>query len=126
MRGIIVTYPKWGIYKRSLPASHQNNRAESFTMTVLEQLWQGTLHPAETIKPTNPEYSQLQSTADETEQKLLSLLTDEGKELFYKLKDISAQLCTIDEYDIFTNAFRLGAKLMQEIMDGTTAPPTID
>ena len=95
-------------------------------MTVLEQLWQGTLHPAETIKPTNPEYSQLQNTADETEQKLLSLLTDEGKELFYKLKDISAQLCTIDEYDIFTNAFRLGAKLMQEIMDGTTAPPTID
>ena len=78
------------------------------------------------IKPTNPEYSQLQGIADETEQKLLSLLTDGGKELFNKLKDTSTQLYAFDEYDIFSNAFRLGAKLMHEIMEGSTASSTID
>lgn len=92
-------------------------------MTILEQLWYENLHPAEIIK-NDPKYSKLLDTADETEKKFLSLLTDEGKELFDKLKDAHTELYAIDECDIFINAVRLGARLMLEIMDGTSAPPT--
>ena len=77
-------------------------------------------------KPQHPQYIQLLNTADETEKQLLSLLTDEGKELFYKLKGINTELYAIDESDIFINAFRLGANLILETKDGASAPSKTD
>lgn len=62
----------------------------------------------------------------ESEIKLLHLLTDEGKELFHKYSDSQSTLSDMEKCDIFTNGFRLGARLMLEIMDGTTAPSTND
>lgn len=94
-------------------------------MKILEQLWNETLHPAEIIK-NDPRYSKLLDTADEIEKKLLSLLTDEEKELFHKLKDTRTELYSIDEYDIFVNSFRIGARIMLEIMDGISVPPIED
>lgn len=77
-------------------------------------------------KPQHPQYTQLLNTADETEKQLLSLLTDEGKKLFYKLKGINTELYAIDESDIFINAFRLGANLILETKDGASAPSKTD
>lgn len=101
--------------KRRTPASHQNNRAESTIMTILEQLWNGTLRPAETPNPPDPRYNELLTLAHETEQKLLSLLTDEGTELFCKLNDIKGELYAMDERKIFATGFSTGANLMLEI-----------
>ena len=59
----------------------------------------------------------------ESEIKLLHLLTEEGKELFHKYADARTDLKDTDECGIFINAFRLGARTVLEIMDGTSAPP---
>lgn len=99
------------------PVSHPNNRAESTTMTILEQLWNGTFHPFEIKKPSFSQYNDLLTTAHESEQKLLSLLTEEGKELYNKLTEARTELYSIDEYEIYTNGFRTGAKLMLEIIN---------
>ena len=88
-------------------------------MTILEQLWYETLHPAEILKPTNPQYNEFLDTADETEKKLRSLLTDEGKELFHKLNEIRTEIKDMDDCDIFIRGFSVGARLMLEIMQNT-------
>ena len=79
-------------------------------MTILEQLWHGRLHPAEITTPATPQYSDFLDAADVTEKKLLSLLTDEGNEL-------RTELCDTENFHIFANGFRMGARLMQEIME---------
>lgn len=88
-------------------------------MTIIEQLWHGQLHPAEITKPLDPQYTELLDTAHKAEKKLLPLLTDEGKELYHKLSQARSELYSMDEYDIFTKGFQMGARLMLEIMENT-------
>lgn len=86
-------------------------------MKILEELWHGEIRPAEIIKPLTPQYKELLDAADESEKKLLSLLSDEGKALYRKLTESRRELSCTDECEIFTTGFRLGAKLMLEIMN---------
>ena len=86
-------------------------------MTILEQLWHEDLHPAETTKSPTPELSELINISGESEIKLLHLLTDEGKELFHKYTDAQSGIYDIGECDIFINGFRMGARLMMELME---------
>ena len=50
------------------------------------------------------------------------MLTDEEKELFHKYIDASTNLNDVDECEVFINSFRLGARIMLEIMDGSDTP----
>ena len=93
-------------------------------MTILEQIWYETLHPAEIIKKPTPEYSNLTDIMGESEKKLLHLLTDEGKELFHKYSDSQSSLNDMNQCDIFMNGFRIGARVMLEIMEAAEAPST--
>lgn len=86
-------------------------------MTILEQLWHEEIHPAEILKSPTPELSKLIEISDESELKLLHLLTDEGKELFHKYVDAQTGIYDINGCDIFTSGFRTGARLMLEIME---------
>ena len=83
-------------------------------MTILEQLWQDKIHPAE-IKSHDPRYNKFLDIADESETKLLSLLSDEGKKLFEKLTEARSELHAINELEIFKTGFRTGANLILEI-----------
>ena len=86
-------------------------------MTILEQLWHGAFRPAEIERPQTAEYIELLDTADENEKRLLSLLTDEGKELYFKLAELRTELCDTENHRIFAKGFSAGAKLMLEIME---------
>ena len=90
-------------------------------MTILEKIWYEELRPAEILKPSTPELSELMDISGESELKLLHLLTDEGKELFHKYADTQSAIYDINGCDIFVNGFRIGAKLMLEIMENTKA-----
>ena len=86
-------------------------------MTILEQIWYEEIRPAEIIKPQSPQYKESLDIADESEKKLLHLLDNEGKELFHKYIDAKTDVYDMDNCDFFANGFRIGAKLMLEIMD---------
>lgn len=85
-------------------------------MTIIEQIWYEKIQPAEIIKEANAKYSELTEIMGESEIKLLHLLTVEGKELFHKYADSRTELNDISKCDIFINGFRIGARLMLEIM----------
>ena len=88
-------------------------------MTILEQIWYEELRPAEIIKPQSPQYKDSLDMANESERKLLNMLTDEEKELFHKYIDAKTDVYDMDNCDFFANGFRIGAKLMLEIMDNS-------
>ncbi|MCH5200961.1 MAG: hypothetical protein J1F60_08375 [Oscillospiraceae bacterium] len=90
-------------------------------MTILEQLWHGTLRPAEIKKPPTSRYNDLLDAADETEKKLFFLLTDEGKELYQKIGELRMELYDTENFRIFAKGFHTGAKLMLEIMENEKA-----
>ena len=51
------------------------------------------------------------------EEKLLATMTDEQKELFSRYTDAVKEYQTMAECLLFQSSFKLGAKMMVEVMD---------
>ena len=67
------------------------------------------------ISPT-PEYQKLKALADRNEYSLRESLSGEQKEQLDKLIETVTDISSISERDMFINGFRLGVKLMIEVM----------
>ena len=65
---------------------------------------------------TAPEYQKLKALADKNENLLRETLSDEQKELLDKLTECITDISSISERDMFINGFRLGVKLMIDVM----------
>ena len=63
-----------------------------------------------------PEYQKLKALADRNEDLLRQTLSDEQKELLEKLIETVTDISSISERDMFINGFRLGMKLMMDVM----------
>lgn len=63
-----------------------------------------------------PEYQKLKTLADRNENLLRESLSDEQKELLDKLIESVTDISSISERDMFINGFRLGIKLMIDVM----------
>ena len=84
-------------------------------MKILEQLWYDGLRPSETLTSDKSCKKHLAETV-ENEDKLLLMLPDDAKEIYEKYTDSREELAVTDRAKIFTAGFRLGAKIMLEIM----------
>ena len=65
---------------------------------------------------TAPEYQKLKALADRNEDLLKETLSDEQKELLDKLIESMTDISSISERDMFIVGFRLGVKLMIDVM----------
>ena len=65
---------------------------------------------------TTPEYQKLKTLSDRNEDLLRELLSDEQKELLEKLIEFVTDISSISERDMFIAGFRLGVKLMIDVM----------
>jgi hypothetical protein len=65
---------------------------------------------------TAPEYQKLKALADRNEDLLRESLSDEQKELLEKLTESVTDISSISERDMFIAGFRLGMKLMIDVM----------
>ena len=63
-----------------------------------------------------PEYQKLKSIADRNEDLLRKSLSDEQKLLLDKLIESVTDISSISERDMFIAGFRLGMKLMIDVM----------
>ena len=57
------------------------------------------------------------------EDELAALLLDEAKEIMNQVRDKQLDLSTLNERKAFISGFRLGARIMLEVMDETDVPP---
>ena len=89
-------------------------------MNILEEFWYGNLDPAEYDANPSKEYKELVRLISKNEEKLLATMTDEQKELFTKYADCVREYQVMAECLLFQNSFRLGGRMMLEVMRGGT------
>ena len=85
-------------------------------MNTIQDLYYGRISPYEMSISTAPEYQKLKALADKNEDLLRETLSDEQKELLEKLTECITDISSISERDMFINGFRLGMKLMIDVM----------
>ncbi|MCF2595366.1 DUF6809 family protein [Pseudoflavonifractor phocaeensis] len=86
-------------------------------MRILEEFWYGNIEPTEYDTSSCKEYQKLQELICRNEEKLCATMTDEQKELFEKYTDCVHESQTITDCLIFQNSFKLGVRMMLEVMD---------
>ena len=85
-------------------------------MSTIQNLYYGRISPYEMSISTAPEYQKLKALADRNEDLLKETLSDEQKELLDKLIESMTDISSISERDMFIAGFRLGVKLMIDVM----------
>ncbi|MBQ1414024.1 MAG: hypothetical protein IIY93_12650, partial [Clostridia bacterium] len=85
-------------------------------MNTIQDLYYGRISPYEMSISTAPEYQKLKALADRKEDSLRESLSDKQKELLDKLIETVTDISSISERDMFINGFRLGMKLMMDVM----------
>ena len=85
-------------------------------MNTIQDLYYGRISPYEMSISTAPEYQKLKVLADKNEDLLRGTFSDEQKELFDKLIESITDISSISERDMFIAGFRLGMKLMIDVM----------
>ena len=86
-------------------------------MRILEEFWYGNIVPTEYNTSSCTEYKKLQELICRNEEKLRATMTDQQKELFEKYTDCTREFQTITDCLIFQNGFKLGARIMLEVME---------
>lgn len=86
-------------------------------MRILEEFWYGNIEPTEYDTSSNKEYKKLVELVFRNEERLKATMTDEQKELFEKYTDCVREYQTMAECLLFQNSFRLGARMIVEILE---------
>ena len=87
-------------------------------MNVLEEFWYGILNPAEYDACPDEEYKELIRLISRNEEKLLETMTEEQRDIFSRYSDCVREHQALAESLLFQNSFRLGARIMLEILAG--------
>ena len=85
-------------------------------MRILEEFLYGNIEPTE-YDTSSKEYKKLLELICRNEEKLRGTMTDEQKELFEQYSDCVQEHDTITDCLIFQNSFKLGTRMMLEVME---------
>ena len=86
-------------------------------MRILEEFWYGNIEPTDYDTDAPKEYNEALRLMTRNEEKLQATMTDEQKELFARYTDAVREYQTLAECLLFQNSFKLGARMMLEVMD---------
>ena len=75
------------------------------------------LFPQEKCAKLDDEVKELLKLLNRKEEKLTATLTESQKETFEKYKDCNREISEISEREIFLNGFRLGARLIIDVVN---------
>ena len=87
--------------------------------SILEELFYGNICPNTDCRSQDKETKRLMVYIADHHDNLLSALNDEQKELLEKFDDCYNELTDINEREIFSYAFKLGARMMLEVLSNT-------
>lgn len=86
-------------------------------MNTLEDLYYGNIVPNEKCAKLDDEVKELLKLLNRNEEKLVATLTEVQKETFEKYKDCNREISEISEREIFLNGFRLGARIIIDVVN---------
>ena len=87
--------------------------------SILEELFYGNICPSTDCRSQDKETKQLMGYIADHHDNLLSTLNDQQKEILEKFDDCYNELTDISEREIFSYAFKLGARIILEILSNT-------
>ena len=87
-------------------------------MTILQDLFHGNITPDDSGFDRNSKYGRAMQAVAEHEERLLALINDEEKSLFISFRDAQAALNGIAAEENFILGFRIGARIMIEVIEG--------
>lgn len=90
-------------------------------MNTLEDMWFEGLPTNPHGTATNQQCRDLCELLRRNEQELLPLLSEKAKVVYEKMKDNLLELGQVSECEIFTQGFRLGARVMLEVLNDSDA-----
>ena len=85
-------------------------------MKLVEELWYGNIDPTDFDTDAGKDYKEALRIISRNEEKLQATMTDEQKELCSRYMDCVREYQTMAECLLFQNSFRLGARIMLEVM----------
>ena len=88
-------------------------------MKILEELWYGNVAPGERSVEKGSRLWNLGRLILQNEEELVPRLSEKAKEVLEKLMDNQTELHSIRECEVFVRGFRLGARIMLEVLDGS-------
>ena len=86
-------------------------------MRILEDLWYGNIEPTEYDTYPCAEYKEALQLISRNEEKLKATMTDSQRELFSRYSDSVREFQDMAECMLFQNSFRLGARMILEVME---------
>ena len=84
--------------------------------SILEEFWYGNVCPSGACRQATKETKELMEYIADCHDNLYATLTEKQKETLEKFDDCYAELTDINERDLFVYAFRLGARMMLEVV----------
>lgn len=85
--------------------------------SILEELFYGNICPNTDCRSHDKETKQLMGYIADHHDNLLSTLNDQQKEILEKFDDCYNELTDINEREIFSCAFKLGARIMLAVVN---------
>ena len=86
-------------------------------MRMLSELWYGNIEPQDRTIPRNSEHKKLLSKICEYEEKFRGILSPEQQKDFEDYENATISVTAICEEAAFIYGFRLGAKIMLEVLE---------
>ncbi len=85
---------------------------------ILNELWDGEIHPQDSLIDGNEYYKNLQHLLSHNQAELAGTLSDEQKELFEKYCDTLGEMNSISEKESFSAGVRFAMRLAAETLSG--------
>lgn len=87
-------------------------------MKLLEEFWYGNIKPTEYDTFACKEYKEIVRLITKNEEKLQATMTEEQKELFSRYTDAVREYQAMSECLLFQSSFKLGVRMMVDVMEG--------
>ena len=84
--------------------------------SIINEIWHGNIIPQEDSRNNTKEMKDLLSFMARHHEDLEKTMTDDQKEIFQKFHDCWDEYMSLAESAVFAYAFKLGAKIMHDIM----------
>ena len=84
--------------------------------SIIEELYLGNINPSEFIQMTNEDYKTLSREVSDLREQVSANLNEEGEKIFLDYLDKDCEKQDREERLRFMEGFRLGARLMLDVM----------
>ena len=85
-------------------------------MFVLQELWRGNITPSERFVRSGSEYKKIAGNLSDEMDRLMEAISPEARKQLENIGNLRADMTMLSNEDIFIYAFRLGARLMLDVL----------